>query len=57
MTEFGNPLEYASDDIKDIFYDKSNRDILGFLQKCWRANNMFRPSANEMLNDIYLKYE
>jgi len=55
IMEYGNPLEYAEDGIKDIFYDKSNRDILEFLLLCWRANNMFRPSAKELLNHQFLK--
>jgi len=54
IMEYGNPLEYAEDGIKDIFYDKSNRDILEFLLLCWRANNMFRPSAKELLNHPWL---
>lgn len=55
MAEYATPLEYADDDIKDIFYDKSNRNLLDFLQKCWRPNNMFRPGAKELLEHKFIK--
>lgn len=54
MTEFSSPLEYANDEIKDIFYARENRNLLDFLQKCWRVNNMFRPTAEELLAHKYL---
>ena len=55
MAQFTSPLEYAEDNIKDIFYDKSNRNLLDFLQKCWRPNNLFRPSASELLQHKFFK--
>jgi serine/threonine protein kinase len=55
MVQYTSPLEYANDTIKDIFYDKSNRDLLDFLQKCWRPNNCFRPSASGLLSHKFLK--
>ena len=54
MTQFNCPLDYASEDVKDIFYDKSNRDLLDFVHKCWRINNIFRPSAKDLLDHKYL---
>ena len=54
MAQYTSPLEYADDEIKDVFYDRSNRNLLDFLQKCWRANNVFRPSANDLLEHKYL---
>lgn len=54
MAQCTSPLEYADDNIKDIFYDKNNRNLLDFLQKCWRPNNLFRPSANELLAHKFL---
>lgn len=54
MAQFSSPLEYADDYIKDIFYDKDNRALLEFLQKCWRPNNLLRPSAKELLEDRFL---
>lgn len=55
MAHYTSPLEYANDSIKDVFYDKSNRDLLDFLQKCWRPNNSFRPSARELLDHKFIK--
>ena len=55
MAQFSSPLEYADDNIKDIFYDKTNRNLLDFLQKCWRSNNVFRPSAAELLEHKFIK--
>jgi serine/threonine protein kinase len=55
MLQFSSPLEYADDKIKDIFYDKVNRSLLDFLQKCWRPNNKFRPKASELLEHVFLK--
>jgi serine/threonine protein kinase len=54
MVQYTSPLEYADDSIKDIFYDKSNRDLLDFLQKCWRPNNSFRPSSSDLLKHKFL---
>lgn len=54
MAQYTSPLEYANDEIKDVFYHRSNRNLLDFLQKCWRANNMFRPSASDLLDHKYL---
>ena len=54
MAQYSSPLEYASDEIKDIFYDKGNRNLLDFLQKCWRANNLFRPTAIELMEHKFL---
>ncbi len=54
MVQFASPLEYADENIKDIFYDKTNRSLLDFLQKCWRPNNSFRPTAEEMLQHAFL---
>jgi serine/threonine protein kinase len=54
MAEFSSPLEYANDEIKDIFYSRENRNLLDFLQKCWRVNNLFRPPAKELLKHRYL---
>ena len=34
MAQFTSPIEYADEEIKDLFYDKSNRNLLDFLQKC-----------------------
>jgi serine/threonine protein kinase len=55
MVQYASPLEYADDNIKDIFFDKSNRGLLDFLQKCWRPNNSFRPLATELLDHKFLK--
>ena len=33
---------------------RENRNLLDFLQKCWRNNNMFRPTAKELLSHKYL---
>lgn len=44
-----SPLEVADDDVLDIFYDKSNRALLEFVQKCWRGNNVFRPTVEDLL--------
>ncbi len=54
MVQYASPLEYADEKTQDIFYDKSNRTLLDFLNKCWRPNNSFRPSAAEMLSHPFL---
>ncbi len=55
MTQYSTPLEYATDEVKDIIYDKGNRLLLDLLLKCWRANNIFRPTANELLDHAFFK--
>jgi serine/threonine protein kinase len=55
MAQYTSPLEYADDNVKDIFYDKIHRDLLDFLQKCWRPNNLFRPSAKDLLEHKFIK--
>lgn len=57
MAQYASPLEYSSDDIKDIFYDKENRVLLDLLQKCWRPNNLFRPTADELLEHKFFTLE
>lgn len=57
VAQYTSPLEYAEDTIKDTFYDKSNRSVLDFLQKCWRPNNAFRPSATELLDHNFISGE
>jgi hypothetical protein len=54
MVQCSNPLEYADRQIKDIFYDQSKYDLLDFLHKCWRQNNVFRPPAKELLEHAFL---
>jgi len=54
ITQFNTPLQYASEKIKDIFYDKSNRSLLDFVENCWRTNNTCRPSAKELLEHKFL---
>jgi len=54
MAEYSSPLEYADNNIQDIFYDKGNRSLLDFLQKCWRPNNIFRASAKDLLEHKFL---
>jgi serine/threonine protein kinase len=55
MAQYTSPLEYADESIQDIFYDKQNRQLLDFLQKCWRPNNMFRPSSTELVAHKFLQ--
>ena len=55
MAQCTNPLEHADENIKDIFYDKNNRNLLDFVNKCWRQNNMFRPSAKELMEHKFLE--
>jgi len=54
MAEYSSPLEYADENTQDIFYEKENRALLDFLQKCWRPNNIFRASAKELLDHKFL---
>ena len=55
FANYSSPLETADDDVLDIIYDRKNRNLLDFLQKCWRGNNKFRPSAKELLNHKFLE--
>ena len=55
LVKYSNPLEIADENVKDIIYDKKNRDLLDFLQKCWRGNNVYRPTAKELLQHPFLK--
>ena len=55
LVKFSNPLEIADENVKDIVYDKKNRQLLDFLQKCWRGNNVYRPTAKELLEHPFLK--
>ncbi len=54
MTQHATPIEDAEESIQDIFYDRNNRTMLDFLQKCWRPNNNFRPGALELLEHKFL---
>ena len=54
LIKYSNPLEIADENVMDIIYDKKNRDLLDFLQKCWRGNNVYRPTANELLNHKFI---
>lgn len=55
FANYSSPLETADDDVLDIIYDRKNRILLDFLQKCWRGNNKFRPSARELLKHKFLE--
>ena len=55
LVKYSNPLEIADESVKDIIYDKKNRQLLDFLQKCWRGNNVYRPTAKELLEHPFLK--
>ena len=55
LVKYSNPLEIADESVKDIIYDKKNRLLLDFLQKCWRGNNVYRPTAKELLEHPFLK--
>ena len=57
LVKYSNPLEIADESVKDIIYDKKNRLLLDFLQKCWRGNNVYRPTAKELLQHPFLKKE
>ena len=54
LVKYSSPLEIADENVKDIIYDKKNRDLLDFLQKCWRGNNVYRPTARELLQHPFL---
>ena len=54
LLKYSNPLEMADENVKDIIYDKKNRLLLDFLLKCWRGNNVYRPTANELLQHPFL---
>ena len=55
IAQFSSPLETADDDVLDIIYDRKNRVLLDFLQKCWRGNNKYRPDAKELLNHKFVE--
>lgn len=55
IMNFSSPLEYADEDVKDIFYEKKNRVLLDFVLKCWRANNVYRPDATELLKHPFVQ--
>ena len=55
IEQFSSPLETADDDVLDIIYDRKNRVLLDFLQKCWRGNNKYRPDAKELLNHKFVE--
>ena len=54
LIKYSNPLEIADENVMDIIYDKKNRDLLDFLQKCWRGNNVYRPTASELLQHKFI---
>lgn len=45
-----SPIEASNDDVKDFVYNRKNRDILDFLNQCFRPNESTRPSAEDLLN-------
>ena len=49
LAQYITPLEEAKDDLKDIFYDRKNRVILDFLNKCFRTTEGTRPTVEELL--------
>ena len=55
LVKYSSPLEIADENVKDIKKKKKNRDLLDFLQKCWRGNNVYRPTARELLQHPFLK--
>jgi serine/threonine protein kinase len=55
LAQYICPIEAATEEIKDIFYNKKNRDVLDFLNQCFRNNDGARPSAEELLNHKFLK--
>lgn len=57
MTQYSSPLEYATEEVQDIIYDKSNRSFLDLLFKCWRSNNMFRPVAQELMKHKFFELQ
>ena len=44
-----SPIEAADDDIKDYIYNRKNRIVLDFLNKCFRPNESTRPSVDDLL--------
>ena len=54
LVKYKSPLEFADEDVKDIIYDKKNRLLLDFLLNCWRGNNVYRPTAKELLQHPFL---
>jgi serine/threonine protein kinase len=50
LAQYINPIEEANDDIKDLFYDRKNRNVLDFLHKCFRINEGTRPTTEELIN-------
>lgn len=55
ITKYSNPIEAADENIKDLFYKRENRDILDFLLKTWKSNNIFRASASELIEHYFLE--
>ena len=55
LVKYNNPLEIADESVKNIIYDKKNRVLLDFLLKCWRGNNVYRPTAKELLQHPFIK--
>lgn len=53
MAEILSPLEEAPDEIADVFYEKKNRDLLDFVNKCWRSQES-RKSAKELLKHSFV---
>ena len=49
LAQYITPLEEAKDDLKDIFYDRKNRVVLDFLNKCFRTTEGTRPKVEELL--------
>ena len=49
LAQYITPLEEANDDLKDIFYDRKNRVVLDFLNKCFRTTEGTRPTVEELL--------
>ena len=54
IINFSNPLEVADDDILDFFYHRDNRILLDFVHKCWRGNNIYRPTSKELLKHPFV---
>ena len=55
LAQYISPLEAASEDVKDIFYDKKNRVVLDFLNQCFRNNEGTRPVPDELLSHKLLQ--
>ena len=54
LIKYNSPLDIADEDVKDIIYDQKNRLLLDFLLNCWRGNNVYRPTAQELLQHPFL---